>query len=139
MGTTSTGASIPSYIRSTVVPGTVESLLIPLLEARSNKKVGREFGVCMNPEVLRESTAIKDFYRPPFTVIGAQAEKDARTVARLYDGIEAPVEVVPIKTAEMIKYACNSFHALKVTFANEVGNLCKAMGIDSWQVMEIFC
>lgn len=126
-------------IRSTVVPSTVESLLIPLLESRSNKVVGTDFGVCMNPEFLRESTAIKDFYRPPFTVIGALADKDAKVVARLYEGIDAPLEIVPIKTAEMIKYACNSFHALKVTFANEVGNLCKVLGIDSWQVMEIFC
>src|SRR5436190_8030134 len=126
-------------IRSTVVPGTVESLLIPLLEGRSNKQAGRDFGVCMNPEFLREATAVKDFHRPPFTVIGAGEEKDARTVARLYEGIDAPVEIVPIKTAEMIKYACNSFHAIKVTFANEVGNLCKVLGIDSWQVMEIFC
>jgi GDP-mannose 6-dehydrogenase len=126
-------------IRSTVVPSTVESLLIPLLESRSNKVVGTDFGVCMNPEFLRESTAIKDFYQPPFTVIGARADKDAKVVARLYEGIDAPLEIVPIKTAEMIKYACNSFHALKVTFANEVGNLCKALGIDSWQVMEIFC
>jgi GDP-mannose 6-dehydrogenase len=126
-------------IRSTVVPGTVEDMLIPVLETASGKRAGRDFGVCVNPEFLRESTAVKDFYQPPFTVIGALKEADARTVARLYEGIAAPLELVPIKTAEMIKYTCNSFHALKVTFANEVGNLCKALGIDSWRVMDIFC
>jgi len=126
-------------IRSTVVPGTVEDLLIPLLEQKSGKSAGTDFGVCMNPEFLRESTAVKDFYQPPFTIIGAREERNARIVARLYEGIDAPVEIVPIKVAEMIKYACNSFHAVKVTFANEIGNLCKLLGVDSWQVMEIFC
>jgi GDP-mannose 6-dehydrogenase len=135
--------SMDSYhvvnIRSTVVPGTVESSIIPLLERASNKKAGRDFDVCMNPEFLRESTAVKDFYRPPFTIIGAREGQGAELVRDLYAGVEAPLEIVPIKVAEMIKYACNSFHALKVAFANEVGNICKAMGIDSWQVMDIFC
>ena len=134
-----TGSYHVVNFRSTVVPGTVEGLLIPLLEKKSGKKAGRDFGVCMNPEFLRESTAVKDFYSPPFTVIGALDERSGSTVARLYAGVEAPLEIVPIQVAEMIKYACNSFHALKVSFANEIGNLCKSFGIDSWQVMNIFC
>jgi len=125
--------------RSTVVPGVVEGTLIPVLEAKSGKQAGRDFGVCMNPEFLRESTAVKDFYAPPFTIIGALNERSAQIVARLYGSVHAPIEVVPIRVAEMIKYACNSFHALKVSFANEIGNVCKSLGIDSWQVMNIFC
>jgi len=126
-------------IRSTVVPGTVEGTLIPRIEEISGKKAGRDFGVCMNPEFLRESTAIADFYKPPFTVIGSVDKRAGETAARLYEGIEAPLEAVSIKVAEMIKYSCNCFHALKVSFANEIGNLCKAFDIDSWQVMDIFC
>jgi GDP-mannose 6-dehydrogenase len=126
-------------VRSTVIPGTVEGQIIPLLENTSGKKAGKDFGVCMNPEFLRESTAVNDFYKPPFTVVGADNERSARVAGRLYEGVDAPLEIVPIRVAEMIKYACNSFHALKVVFANEIGNLCKALGVDSWQVMEIFC
>ncbi len=126
-------------IRSTVIPGTVEERIIPLLEKTSGKKAGIDFGVCMNPEFLRESTAVKDFYKPPFTVIGTSDKESSRIVAKLYEGVDAPLEIVPLRVAETIKYACNSFHALKVTFANEIGSLCKALGVDSWQVMEIFC
>ena len=126
-------------VRSTVIPGTVEGQIIPLLESISGKKNGKDFGVCMNPEFLRESTAMNDFYKPPFTVIGASDNRSAKVVSMLYEGIAAPLEIVPIRVAETIKYACNAFHALKVTFANEIGNLCKALGVDSWQVMEIFC
>jgi GDP-mannose 6-dehydrogenase len=126
-------------IRSTVIPGTVEGQIIPLLESLSGKKAGQDFGVCMNPEFLRESTAMKDFFNPPFTVVGASDDRSARVVSMLYAGIECPLEIVPIRVAETIKYTCNAFHALKVTFANEIGNLCKALGVDSWQVMDIFC
>ncbi|HTV40893.1 MAG TPA: nucleotide sugar dehydrogenase [Candidatus Sulfotelmatobacter sp.] len=126
-------------IRSTVIPGTVEGQIVPLLEKFSGKKAGKDFGVCMNPEFLRESTAMKDFYKPPFTIIGAFESRAADVVSMLYRDIDAPLEFVPIPVAETIKYACNSFHALKVTFANEIGALCKSLGVDSWQVMDIFC
>ena len=126
-------------IRSTVLPGTMHELVIPALERRSGRKAGRDFGVCGNPEFLREGTSIKDFYDPPFTLVGADDEETGRTVAALYAGIEAAVHVVPVRTAEMVKYACNCFHGLKVAFANEIGNICKASGVDSHEVMRIFC
>lgn len=126
-------------IRSTMLPGTIESVVVPTLEVYSGKKAGVDFGVCINPEFLREGTSLKDFYAPPFTLIGADDETVAMSVRRLYAGVDAPLHIVTIKAAEMIKYTCNCFHALKVCFANEVGNVCKSLGIDSHQVMEIFC
>jgi GDP-mannose 6-dehydrogenase len=126
-------------IRSTVLPGSVEAVVVPTLEAYSGKKAGRDFGVCINPEFLREGTSLKDFYSPPFTLIGADEEGAAAVVRRLYARVDAPVLVVGVKTAEMVKYACNCFHALKVSFANEIGNICKGLGIDSHEVMDAFC
>lgn len=126
-------------IRSTVLPGTVERLLIPILEAKSGKKAGRDFGVCMVPEFLREGTSVKDFFDPPRTVIGELDQRSGETVARLFQGIKASLIRTSIKVAESLKYADNSFHALKVTFANEIGSICKAVGSDSHEVMKIFC
>jgi GDP-mannose 6-dehydrogenase len=126
-------------IRSTMLPGTIEGVVIPTLEVYSGKKVGRDIGVSINPEFLREGSSLKDFYAPPFTLIGADEEDVAASVRRLYSNIEAPLYVTSVRAAEMVKYACNCFHALKVSFANEIGNICKAIGIDSHEVMDVFC
>jgi GDP-mannose 6-dehydrogenase len=122
-----------------MLPGSVESVVQPALETTSGKKAGKDFGLCVNPEFLREGTSLKDFYAPPFTLIGADEEETAVVVRSLYSNIDAPVFVTSIKTAEMVKYVCNCFHALKVSFANEIGNICKALELDSHEVMKVFC
>ena len=126
-------------IRSTVLPGTMRKIVIPILEESSGKKAGVEFGVCSNPEFLREGSAVRDFRSPPKTVIGALDQASAEALAGLYKGIDAPLIKTDLETAEMIKYVDNSWHALKIGFANEIGNLCKSFGIDAHQVMNIFC
>ena len=126
-------------IRSTMLPGSIEKTVVPTLEEFSKKTIPEGFRVCLNPEFLREGSSLKDFYGPPFTLLGVDDEGTASVLRELYAGIDAPVYVTPIKTAEMVKYVCNCFHALKVTFANEVGNICKGLAIDSHEVMEIFC
>ena len=126
-------------IRSTMLPGTIENVVVPTLERSSGKRAGEDFAVCINPEFLREGTSLKDFYAPPFTLIGADDERTAGLLRELYKTIDAPVFVASVKTAEMVKYVCNCFHALKVGFANEIGNICKGLGIDSHEVMDIFC
>lgn len=124
--------------RSTVVPGTVRDVLIPILNEASNKTAHVDFDVCFNPEFLREGSAINDFYNPPFTAVGCATAGGAETVSRLYADVAASVERTSFEVAEMLKYACNGFHALKVTFANEIGSLCKGLGIDSHRVMDLF-
>ena len=126
-------------MRSTMLPGTIESVVVPALEVYSGKKAGRDFGVAVNPEFLREGSSLKDFYAPPFTLVGADDEDTGALLRRLYSGIDAPSFVTSTKAAEMVKYACNCFHALKVSFANEIGNVCKGLGIDSHEVMNVFC
>lgn len=126
-------------IRSTVLPGTVEGELIPILEKFSGQKAGQDFGVCMIPEFLREGTSVADFFNPPKTVIGQLDERSGTTALQLFATLDAPFVRAPLKVAETLKYADNAFHALKVTFANEIGNICKAVQCDSHQVMEIFC
>ena len=126
-------------IRSTVLPGTTDRVVIPALERASGKRVGPELGVCMNPEFLREGTSIRDFYDPPFTLVGCSDPQAAASVLALYQGIDAATHVTAVRVAEMVKYACNSYHGLKVGFANEIGNICKALGVDSHEVMRLFC
>ena len=126
-------------IRSTVLPGSTHEIAVPALERASGKKAGKDFAVCMNPEFLREGTSIKDFFEPPFTLIGCDDAGDASAVTALYATLRSPLHVTATRVAEMVKYACNSFHGLKVGFANEIGNVCKALGIDSHDVMRLFC
>lgn len=126
-------------LRSTMLPGSTEDRVIPALEEGSGLKAGQGFGVCVNPEFLREGTSIYDFHHPPFTLIGEHLEGDGDVVARLYETIDAPCIRVPLRVAEIVKYANNTFHALKICFANEIGNICKQEEIDSHQVMDIFC
>src|SRR6476646_2373188 len=126
-------------VRSTVLPGTTHDVVIPALERTSGKKYGTGFGVTVNPEFLREGTAIHDFRNPPLTLVGHNYKSDAEPTQGLYASVDAPMVTTTIRTAEMIKYASNTWHALKVTFANEVGNLCKRLDIDSHEVMDIFC
>lgn len=125
--------------RSTILPGSMHDVVIPTLEQYSGKKAGVDFGVCNNPEFLREGTAVYDFYHPPKTVIGETDSKSGDLLADLYSGLNAPMIRTDIQTAEMVKYTDNVWHALKVTFANEIGNICKALAIDSYKVMKIFC
>jgi len=125
--------------RSTVLPGTTQTTVIPALEKASGLIAGRDFGLCHNPEFLREGTSVKDFYDPPFTVIGKLDQQAAEITANLYQELDAPTAIVSLETAEMVKYTCNAFHALKVVFANEIGNICKSQNVDSHQLMEIFC
>jgi GDP-mannose 6-dehydrogenase len=126
-------------VRSTVLPGTTHDVVIPALERTSGKKYGTGFGVTVNPEFLREGTAIADFRHPPLTLVGHNYRSDAEPTQAIYARVEAPMVTASIRTAEMIKYASNTWHALKVTFANEIGNLCKRLDIDSHEVMDIFC
>lgn len=124
--------------RSTMLPGTCEGLLIPMLEQFSGKRVGKDFGVAVNPEYLREGTSVQDFFDPPKTVVGASDTRDAASVLSLYEGLPGERYEAPIRVAEMTKYVDNSYHALKVCFANEIGAICSALDLDSHAVMDIF-
>ncbi len=126
-------------MRSTVLPGTAMKIAIPVLEQYSGKKLGEGFGYISNPEFLRESTAIFDFYNPPKTVIGETDTESGDMIASLYSHLNAPLIRVDVPIAEMVKYADNSWHAVKVTFGNEIGNIAKSLGIDGQKVMEVFC
>jgi GDP-mannose 6-dehydrogenase len=126
-------------IRSTILPGTMMQIVIPTLEEYSGKKAGAGFGVCNNPEFLREGSAVKDFNSPPKTVIGEVDRESGDALATLYAKLDAPFIRTDVETAEMVKYVDNNWHALKIGFANEIGNLCKSFSIDSHEVMKIFC
>jgi GDP-mannose 6-dehydrogenase len=124
--------------RSTMLPGTCENLLIPMLEELSGKRAGQDFGVCVNPEYLREGTSVRDFFDPPKTVVGSTDPRSADTVMDLYEGLPAARYKVALRVAEMTKYVDNSYHALKVAFANEIGAICSALDLDSHAIMDIF-
>jgi GDP-mannose 6-dehydrogenase len=126
-------------IRSTILPGTTHRTVIPTLERCSGKRYGVDFGVVVNPEFLREGSALRDIRQPPFTLVGHNHAADAACTLALYEGIEAPIASTSIQVAEMIKYVSNAWHALKVCFANEIGDLCKRMDLDSHEVMDVFC
>ena len=126
-------------IRSTAVPGTAQELVIPAIEKASHRMVGADFGVCVNPEFMREGTSVADFHTPPFTVVGEHAPGDADAVARMYGFVKAPFIRTSLRVAESVKLICNTFHALKIGFANEVGNLCQALDVDGHEVMDILC
>ena len=126
-------------IRSTILPGTMRNIVIPTLEEHSGKRAGTDFGLCNNPEFLREGSAVNDFNSPPKTVIGQFNAGSGEMLASLYEHLEAPLIRTDIETAEMVKYVDNCWHALKIGFANEIGNFCDAFGVDAEAVMDIFC
>ena len=125
-------------MRCSIPPGVTMGFMAPIIEEVSGKKLGLDFGVCFNPEFLREGVAVDDFYAPPKTVIGADDERSANVLSRIYDAIDDAPIVTAIETAEMVKYVDNVWHATKVCFANEVGRLCKPLGVDSHAVMDVF-
>jgi GDP-mannose 6-dehydrogenase len=125
-------------IRSTVLPGTTDKV-IKIIENSSKKKYDEEFTVVMNPEFLREGTGIEDYFFPPFTIIGSTSDTAIDTLKIIYENIEAEIKIVDPRIAELIKFVSNSFHALKVSFSNEVGNICKSLGVDSHVLMDLFC
>jgi GDP-mannose 6-dehydrogenase len=125
--------------RSTLVPGTVETVLRPIMEQESGKKEGEDFHVCFQPEFLREGTSIRDYDRPPFTIVGANAEAPAARLRELFGHLPCEFHSTSMRAAEMVKYCCNNFHALKITFANETARLCEALGVDAFQVMDLVC
>ena len=125
--------------RSTMLPGSVETLLVPAVEQAGGLKWGADFGVCYNPEFLREGSAVGDFFEPPYTILGVPRAEDAASLRELYSAVPGEPIVVDVRTAEMLKYVNNTFHALKVCFTNEVGRLCQREGVDSHEVMRLVC
>jgi GDP-mannose 6-dehydrogenase len=126
-------------VRSTSLPGTTEGLITPILESHSGKQAGRDFGVAFNPEFLREGTAVADFDQPPKTVVGASDDRTLDTFRSLFAHLDAPFVATTVAAAEMVKYADNAWHAVKISFANEIGNIAQAAGLDGREVMDIFC
>ena len=126
-------------VRSTVLPGTVNDVIRPLIEEHSGKTVGQDFGLGFQPEFLREGSSIKDYDNPPFTVVGVDGPQSAEMLQRIFGHLPCEFISTSIGTAEMLKYCCNAFHALKITFANEVGRICQALDVDSHAVMELVC
>lgn len=125
-------------LRSTVLPGTREQVIAAITRT-SGRKADEDFAVVSNPEFLREGTSVKDFLKPPYTLLGSNCAWATETMQAVYQGIDAPFITTEPRVAELMKYVCNSFHALKIVFANEVGNICKKLEIDSHQLMDVFC
>ena len=125
--------------RSTVVPGTVEDVLRPIIEGVSGKKDGIDFHLCFQPEFLREGSSIRDYDKPPFTVVGANHAYPAMQLRALFGHLPCKFLETSVRSAEMMKYCCNNFHALKITFANETARLCNALGVDPFEVMDLVC
>ncbi len=121
-------------VKSTVLPGTTKDFIIPILEKISGKKAGIDFGIAMNPEFLREGKAIKDFLKPDRIIIGTYDDKTKKTMQKLYQDFNCPIIITGFTEAEMIKYASNAFLATKISFINEIGNVCKKLGIDTYDV-----
>ncbi|MGH9344034.1 MAG: nucleotide sugar dehydrogenase, partial [Terriglobia bacterium] len=125
-------------VRSTILPGTTEAVVVPALEAASGKRAGQEFFVAYNPEFMREGSAIADFFQPPYTILGAQKQEQLAPVRELYEWTPGRIFETSIRVAEMVKYASNAFHAVKVSFANEMGTVAKRLGVDAQAMAEIF-
>ncbi len=125
--------------RSTIVPGTVEDVLRPIVESESGKKDGVDFHLCFQPEFLREGSSIKDYDKPPYTIVGANSQVAVDALRRLFGHLPCELHATSIRAAEMVKYCCNNFHALKITFANETARLCEALGVNCFEVMDLVC
>lgn len=125
--------------RSTLVPGTVEDVLQPIIEAESGKRDGEGFHLCFQPEFLREGSSIRDYDKPPFTVVGANHPYPADRLRELFGHLPCKFLQTSVRAAEMMKYCCNNFHAIKITFANETARLCEALGVDAFEVMDLVC
>ncbi|MGH8161988.1 MAG: nucleotide sugar dehydrogenase [Gammaproteobacteria bacterium] len=132
-------AKFTVVVRSTMLPGSLEQVVMPALREGLGKEPGNRLRVAVNPEFLREGSALQDFVNPPFTLVGCEDEETKLLLRNVYEGVDAPFVSVPYRTAEMVKYACNAFHAVKVCFANEIADACEALGSDAHEVMRIFC
>ena len=141
MGCALTQKSAPHIVvfRSTLVPGTVEDVLRPIVEKASGKKDGVDFHLCFQPEFLREGSSIRDYDQPPFTIVGANHAQAAEQLRALFGQLPCRFIETTVRSAEMMKYCCNNFHALKITFANETARLCDALGVDAFEVMDLVC
>ena len=125
--------------RSTLVPGTVEDVMRPILESESGKTEGVDFHICFQPEFLREGTSIRDYDRPPYTIVGANSAQAVAKLKSLFGHLDCEFYATTVRSAEMVKYCCNNFHALKITFANETARLCEALGVNPFEVMNLVC
>jgi GDP-mannose 6-dehydrogenase len=125
--------------RSTIVPGTVEDVLTPIVERESGKRAGSGFHVAFQPEFLREGSSIRDYDNPPFTIVGASHEEPLRVLRQLFGHLPCDFHAPSVRAAEMVKYCCNNFHALKITFANETARLAEALGVNPFEVMDLVC